>query len=192
MFAFTSQDLSQSSDSSSSSDSSMSSSRTSSSKAAATTATTITAQHLVAQRRSSSSSPISLPSTHIRRTPSELQFAADTIHAEYKDGVMYSRLMRGMHRQILQREAANNAAATTSTTNDDDGAAAHHPSLSWKSLQGVLKTKMADDRELMMEHQGRQQQQHYRCDDDACGHFLDHGDGLVGGDDDDDDDDDAW
>eukprot|EP01083_Nonionella_stella_P288367 981261_1 len=41
----------------------------------------------------------------------------------------------------------------------------------------------------MMEHQGRRrQQQHYRCDDDACGHFLDHGDGLVGGDDDDDDD----
>lgn len=93
------------------------------------------------------SAPISLPETHIKRTRSELQFEADTLHAEYKDVVMYSRLMTGMHNQI-QRQYA---------TSGENGTVNVHP-LSWKSMHGIVRTKQANDHEL-------EQQQHDDGDD---------------------------
>ena len=77
------------------------------------------------------SAPISLPASHVRRTPSELQLEADTLHAEYKDVVMYSRLITGMHTQMLSRSDPRNI----------------HP-LTSKSMVGVFKTKQANDDEL--------------------------------------------
>jgi hypothetical protein len=93
------------------------------------------------------SAPISLPETHIQRTHSELQFDADTLNAEYKDVVMYSRLMTGMHNQIQRR----------CTTSGENGTVNVHP-LSWKSMRGIIKTKQANDQEL-------EQQQHDDGDD---------------------------
>ncbi|KAL7532146.1 hypothetical protein ACHAXR_004465 [Thalassiosira sp. AJA248-18] len=78
------------------------------------------------------SAPISLPESHIQRTPSELQLAVDTLHAEYKDVVMYSRLMTGMHHQIQQRCLAS-------------GGPNHVHPLSKKSMQGIANTKQAND-----------------------------------------------
>ena len=88
------------------------------------------------------SDPISFPETHIQRTRSELQLEADTLHAEYKDVVMYSRLMTGMHSQIQRR----------CMISGENGEASVHP-LSWKSIHGIVKTKQANDHEL-------EQQQH--------------------------------
>lgn len=88
------------------------------------------------------SAPISLPETHIKRTHSELQFDADTLHAEHKDVVMYSRLMTGMHNQI-QRQCA---------TSGENGTVNVHP-LSWKSIHGIVRTKQANDQELEQQHQ---------------------------------------
>jgi len=87
------------------------------------------------------SAPISLPETHIQRTHSELQLEADTLHAEYKDVVMYSRLMTGMHNQI-QRQCA---------TSGENGTVNVHP-LSWKSMHGIVRTKQANDHELEQQH----------------------------------------
>lgn len=94
------------------------------------------------------SAPISLPETHIHRTRSELQLEADTLCAEYKDDVMYCRLMTGMHSQIQRR----------CMTSGGNGKVSVHP-LSWKSMNGIVKTKKSNDHEL-------EQQQH------------DHGDGM--------------
>mmetsp|Transcript_36006 Transcript_36006/g.61422 ORF Transcript_36006/g.61422 Transcript_36006/m.61422 type:complete len:211 (+) Transcript_36006:139-771(+) len=80
------------------------------------------------------SAPISLPETHIHRTPSELQFAADTINAECKDIAMYSRLMVGMHKQIQHRNLRS-------------GTEDVHP-LSWKSMVGIARTKQASECDL--------------------------------------------
>ena len=82
------------------------------------------------------SAPISLPKTHIHRTPSDIQLAADTLRAEYRDVAMYSRLMTGMHNQIQHRCLASG-----------NGDADVHP-MSWKSMQGIVKTKQANDYDL--------------------------------------------
>ena len=84
-----------------------------------------------------SSNIIPLPKSHIHRTPSELQLADDMRRAEYEDVRMYARLVVGMQNQI-QRECLVNGGVV-------------HP-LSQKSLQGVLKTKQANDEELMTMH----------------------------------------
>lgn len=84
-----------------------------------------------------SSNIIPLPKSHIHRTPSELQLADDMRRAEYDDVRMYARLVVGMQSQI-QRECLVNGGVV-------------HP-LSQKSLQGVLKTKQANDEELMTMH----------------------------------------
>mmetsp|Transcript_14085 Transcript_14085/g.21163 ORF Transcript_14085/g.21163 Transcript_14085/m.21163 type:complete len:248 (-) Transcript_14085:310-1053(-) len=84
-----------------------------------------------------SSSIIPLPKSHIHRTPSELQLADDMRRAEYDDVRMYARLVVGMQSQI-QRECLENGGVV-------------HP-LSQKSLQGVVKTKQANDEELMTMH----------------------------------------
>ena len=84
-----------------------------------------------------SSNIIPLPKSHIHRTPSELQLADDMRRAEYDDVRMYARLVVGMQSQI-QRECLENGGVV-------------HP-LSQKSLQGVVKTKQANDEELMTMH----------------------------------------
>ncbi|KAL7493228.1 hypothetical protein ACHAWT_002590 [Skeletonema menzelii] len=84
-----------------------------------------------------SSNIIPLPKSHIHRTPSELQLADDMRRAEYDDVRMYARLVVGMQTQI-QRECLENGGVV-------------HP-LSQKSLQGVVKTKQANDEELMTMH----------------------------------------
>eukprot|EP00571_Detonula_confervacea_P003335 CAMPEP_0172326560 /NCGR_PEP_ID=MMETSP1058-20130122/56911_1 /TAXON_ID=83371 /ORGANISM="Detonula confervacea, Strain CCMP 353" /LENGTH=180 /DNA_ID=CAMNT_0013043373 /DNA_START=156 /DNA_END=698 /DNA_ORIENTATION=- len=81
----------------------------------------------------SSSSIIPLPKTHIHRTPSELQMADEVRRAEYDDVRMYARLVVGMQSQI-QRGFQTNGGVV-------------HP-LSKKSLQGVVRTKQANDDEL--------------------------------------------
>jgi len=96
------------------------------------------------------SAPISLPETHIHRTPSELQLAADTIHAEYKDVAMYSRLIIGIHNQMQHRHLSEGGG---------DGNAGVHP-LSKKSMEGIIKTMQANDQEL-------EEQQHYDDRDDG-------------------------
>mmetsp|Transcript_28747 Transcript_28747/g.54294 ORF Transcript_28747/g.54294 Transcript_28747/m.54294 type:complete len:215 (-) Transcript_28747:135-779(-) len=91
-------------------------------------------------RRHVRSAPISLPKTHIHRTPSEIQLADDTLYAECKDVEMYSRLMTGMLHQIQHRG------------NDVDDM---HP-LMKKSMEGIIRTMELNDHEL--EH-------HHECDD---------------------------
>ena len=88
------------------------------------------------------SAPISLPETHMHRTHSELQLEDDTLYAEYKDDVMYCRLMTGMRSQI-QRQCM---------TSGGNEKVSVHP-LSWKSMNGIVKTKQSNDHEL-------EQQQH--------------------------------
>jgi hypothetical protein len=77
-----------------------------------------------------SSAPISLPKSHIHRTPSELQLADnDNIRqAEYEDVRMYARLVVGMQNQCVASGYV-------------------HP-LTMKSLQDIVKTKEANDQEL--------------------------------------------
>ena len=84
-----------------------------------------------------SSNIIPLPKSHIHRTPSELQLADDMRRAEYDDVRMYARLVVGMQSQI-QRECLVNGGVVNP--------------LSQKSLQGVVKTKQANDEELMTMH----------------------------------------
>eukprot|EP00584_Thalassiosira_punctigera_P017230 CAMPEP_0172577558 /NCGR_PEP_ID=MMETSP1067-20121228/138295_1 /TAXON_ID=265564 ORGANISM="Thalassiosira punctigera, Strain Tpunct2005C2" /NCGR_SAMPLE_ID=MMETSP1067 /ASSEMBLY_ACC=CAM_ASM_000444 /LENGTH=242 /DNA_ID=CAMNT_0013370249 /DNA_START=25 /DNA_END=753 /DNA_ORIENTATION=- len=102
------------------------------------------------------SAPISLPETHIQRTPSELQLAVDTVFAEYKDVVMYSRLMTGMHNQIQRR-----CMMASGTREEKGGSAAVdvHP-LSRKSMLGIVRTYQANDQELeQQQHASYQDQQ---------------------------------
>lgn len=87
----------------------------------------------ISMPESNTSAPISLPKTHIKRTPSELQLEALTLRAEDEDTRMYSRLFCGMRDQIRRR----------CITSDEDV----HP-LSRKSLSGVISTKLAKDQEL--------------------------------------------
>lgn len=61
------------------------------------------------------SAPISLPKSHIHRTPSELQLEQSLLQAEYSDVRMYARLVRGMTERgaalhIPQGECSNSAA----------------------------------------------------------------------------------
>mmetsp|Transcript_6241 Transcript_6241/g.13599 ORF Transcript_6241/g.13599 Transcript_6241/m.13599 type:complete len:193 (-) Transcript_6241:321-899(-) len=81
----------------------------------------------------SSSSTIPLPRSHIHRTPSEIQLADEVRRAEHDDVRMYARLVVGMQSQI-QRDYYTNGGVI-------------HP-LSKKSLQGVVKTKHANDEDL--------------------------------------------
>jgi len=92
-----------------------------------------------------SSNIIPLPKSHIHRTPSELQLADDMRRAEYEDVRMYARLVVGMQNQI-QRNCLVNGGVV-------------HP-LSQKSLQGVLKTKQANDEELMTMHDHQHHHHH--------------------------------
>ena len=71
---------------------------------------------------------IPLPKSHIHRTPSELQLADDMRRAEYDDVRMYARLVVGMQSQCQVSGYV-------------------HP-LTSKSLEGVVKTKQANDEEL--------------------------------------------
>lgn len=79
------------------------------------------------------SSVIPLPKSHIHRTPSELQLADEVRRAEYDDVRMYARLVVGMQSQI-QRDFVSNGGII-------------HP-MSKMALQGVVKTKAANDEEL--------------------------------------------
>jgi len=79
------------------------------------------------------SAPIPLPKSHIHRTPSELELEALTLRAEYEDVRMYSRLVCGMYNQMQQQCFASGGCV--------------HP-LSNKSIQSIVKTKMARDKEF--------------------------------------------
>jgi len=92
--------------------------------------------HLPSVSVTNRSAPISFPTAHIHRTPSELQFIADTKTAEFKDLAMYSRLMVGMYNQAQHRSVG-------SGTED----VSIHP-LSERSMLSILKTKQANDNEL--------------------------------------------
>ena len=92
------------------------------------------------QTTTASSNIIPLPKSHIHRTPSELQLADDMRRAEYDDVRMYARLVVGMQSQIQRHCLVNGGVVNP---------------LSQKSLQGVLKTKQANDEELMMMHDHR-------------------------------------
>jgi hypothetical protein len=78
------------------------------------------------------SASIPLPKSHIHRTPSELQLADDQRRAEYEDVRMYARLVVGMQSQCVVSGYV-------------------HP-LTKKSLQDILKTKQADERDLEKLH----------------------------------------
>ena len=73
----------------------------------------------------------------------------DTLTAEYKDGIFYTRLMAGMHQQMQHRLSlslkSGNDGASDDNSNKDD--ADLHP-LSWKSMQGIVRTKYASESEL--------------------------------------------
>ncbi len=87
-----------------------------------------------------SSAPISLPKSHIRRTPSELQLADDMRRAEYEDVRMYARLVVGMQSQCVASGYV-------------------HPRTR-KILNDMMKTKEANDQELEMLH-------HHQAQDDC-------------------------
>ena len=95
-----------------------------------------TTQHRRKKQLSSSlvmsSAPISLPKSHIHRTPSELQLADNIRQAEYEDVRMYARLVVGMQNQCVASGYV-------------------HP-LTRKSLQDIVKTKEANDQELEAMH----------------------------------------
>lgn len=91
------------------------------------------ASSLTASIAGDSGAAIPLPKSHIRRTPSEIQMADEVRRAEHDDVRMYARLVVGMQSQI-QRDYATNGGMI-------------HP-LSKKSLQGVVRTKAANDAEL--------------------------------------------
>ena len=104
--------------------------------------------------RGSSSISIPLPTTHIQRTPSELQFADEVRRAEYDDVRMYARLVVGMQNQI-SRDFRDNGGVV-------------HP-LSRKSLQGVVRTKQARYDELDAENQDYDHHDYYDRDVDGRG-----------------------
>jgi hypothetical protein len=83
-----------------------------------------------------SSDSIPLPKSHIHLTPSDLQLADDMLRAEYYDDQMFMRLFVGMESQIL-REYSDNGVV--------------HP-LTLKSWIGLVKTKQANDEDLMRMH----------------------------------------
>mmetsp|Transcript_22327 Transcript_22327/g.33452 ORF Transcript_22327/g.33452 Transcript_22327/m.33452 type:complete len:208 (-) Transcript_22327:307-930(-) len=87
-----------------------------------------------------SSAPISLPKSHIRRTPSELQMADDIRRAEYEDVRMYARLVVGMQTQCVASGYV-------------------HPRTR-QILQDIVKTKEANDQELEALH-------HHQEEDDS-------------------------
>mmetsp|Transcript_42350 Transcript_42350/g.72327 ORF Transcript_42350/g.72327 Transcript_42350/m.72327 type:complete len:172 (-) Transcript_42350:302-817(-) len=80
-----------------------------------------------------SSDIIPLPSSHIRRTPSEIQIADEARRAEHDDVRMYARLVVGMRSQIRRDYLVNGGVV--------------HP-LSERSLRNVVKTKRADSDDL--------------------------------------------
>lgn len=88
------------------------------------------------------SKPVKIPASHIRRTPSELLLEELTLHAEWEDARMYSRLVCGMYDQLRRRSAVSGE--------EDGDINVMHP-LSRKSLQGIVKTKHACDQELKLD-----------------------------------------
>ena len=86
------------------------------------------------QVKEPTSVPISLPESHIQRTQSELELESMNLLAEHKDVRMYARLLCGMHDQIRHRVCAS-------------GKVDVHP-LSRKSLDGIIKTKLANIQDL--------------------------------------------
>lgn len=88
-------------------------------------------------KSTTSSAPISLPESHIRRTPSELQLADDIRRAEYEDVRMYARLVVGMQSQCVASGYV-------------------HPRTR-KILNDMIKTKEANDQELEMLHHHQEQ-----------------------------------
>ena len=76
----------------------------------------------------SPSAAIPLPKSHIHRTPSELQLDDDVRRAEHQDVRMYARLVVGMQSQCQVSGYV-------------------HP-LTRKSLQDILRTRQANDKEL--------------------------------------------
>lgn len=93
-----------------------------------------------------SSAPISLPKSHIHRTPSELQLADDMRRAEYEDVRMYARLVSGMQSQCLASGYV-------------------HPQTR-RIIQDIVKTKEANDQELEAMHH------HEETDDDWDVNFI--------------------
>ncbi|KAL7526118.1 hypothetical protein ACHAWF_001636 [Thalassiosira exigua] len=85
-----------------------------------------------APRSAPPSGAVPLPKSHIRRTPSELLLLDETRRYEVDDVRMYARLVVGMQNQIQR---------------DLRWGHGNHPKTT-KSLQGVVRTKKADDREL--------------------------------------------
>ncbi len=79
-------------------------------------------------RQQPPSASIPLPKSHVHRTRSELQLADDVQRAEYEDVRMCVRLVVGMQSQCIKSGYV-------------------HP-LTEQSLQEILRTKAADDREL--------------------------------------------
>ena len=96
---------------------------------------------------SSKSSPISLPKSHIQRTPSELQFQQLQFDAEHDDARMYSRIVLGMHNQVRRQSSF------------DEAGAQMHP-LSKKSLQSIVNTKNSNGRELPHQNVGSDEGHH--------------------------------
>mmetsp|Transcript_2031 Transcript_2031/g.4790 ORF Transcript_2031/g.4790 Transcript_2031/m.4790 type:complete len:232 (+) Transcript_2031:1-696(+) len=111
---------------------------------------------------STTSTPISLPSSHIRRTASELRLEALTIRAEDQDVRMYSRLLGGMQHQIQNRYYASGG---------DGGHDEDVHFLSIKSMHGIMTTKLANDRDLETQHAHQEQRNRnddgHSADDDA-------------------------
>jgi hypothetical protein len=86
------------------------------------------------QVKEPTSVPISLPESHIQHTQSELELESMNLQAEHKDVQMYARLLFGMHDQMRRRVSAS-------------GKVDVHP-LSRKSFDGIIKTKLANIRDL--------------------------------------------
>mmetsp|Transcript_31167 Transcript_31167/g.57034 ORF Transcript_31167/g.57034 Transcript_31167/m.57034 type:complete len:251 (+) Transcript_31167:1-753(+) len=119
-------------------------------------------QRLPSATRSTTSTPISLPTSHIRRTTSELRLEALTIRAEDQDVKMYSRLLSGMQHQIQNRYCASGGDGG----HDEDA----HP-LSIKSIHGIMTTKLANDRDLETQYAHQELRDRnddgHNADDDA-------------------------
>ena len=103
---------------------------------------------------SATSAPIPLPKSHptLTRTWSEIELAAEVDRAEHHDAQMYARLVVGMRSQIQR--------------------GGHVHPLSRKSLQGIIRTKMADDQEL--ENQELLNDYIEDSDDDGDGWSMSH------------------
>ena len=86
------------------------------------------------QVKEPTSVPISLPESHIQHTQLELELESMNLQAEHKDVQMYARLLFGMHDQMRRRVSAS-------------GKVDVHP-LSRKSFDGIIKTKLANIRDL--------------------------------------------